>query len=81
MTSTNTITMSLDDAKTLAKALRCLDGNASDETLNALSEFGYGIGAILGMTSNTDDSDEIDEFPSGYFLAQFNGEPISAYFG
>jgi hypothetical protein len=73
--------MSTDDAKTLAKALRCLDGNATDETLTALSEFGFDIGAILGMTTDSDDSDEIDEFPSGYLRATVAGELVSVDFG
>lgn len=78
---TITIQMSTDNAKLLAKALRCLDGNATDETLNALSEFGFDIGAILGMTTDSDDSDEIDELPSGQFIATVAGELITVDFG
>ena len=77
---TITITMTTDNAKLLAKALRCLDGNATDETLNALSEFGFDIGAILGMTTDSDDSDEIDEFPSGVMHATVDGCLIRADF-
>lgn len=78
---TITITMSNGDAKLLAKALRCLDGNATDETLIALSEFGHDIGAILGITSDSDDTDEIDELPSGQFFATVHGELVTVDFG
>lgn len=78
---TITIQMSTDNAKLLAKALRCLDGNATDETLNALSEFGFDIGAILGMTTDSDDSDEIDELPNGQLYATVAGELVTVDFG
>ena len=78
---TITITMTTDDAKLLAKALRCLDGNATDETLAALSELGHDIGAVLGMTTDTDETDEIDELPSGYLKAHVAGELVSVDFG
>lgn len=78
---TISITMSNTDAKLLAKALRCLDGNATDETLIALSEFGHDIGAILGITSDSDDTDEIDELPSGQFFATVDGELVTVDFG
>lgn len=77
---TITIQLSTDNAKLLAKALRCLDGNATDETLNALSEFGFDIGAILGMTTDSDDSDEIDELPNGVMHATVDGHLIRANF-
>jgi len=76
-----TIEMTVENAKLLARALRSLDSDPSDETLNALSEIGHDIGASLGMTSDSDDSDEIDELPNGYFIASVDGEFVSAYFG
>ena len=75
------ITLSTNNARLLARALRCLDGNATDETLNALSELGHDIGALLGMTTDTDDTDEIDELPSGYLKAYVAGELVSVDFG
>jgi len=75
------IEMTTPNARLLARALRCLDSEPSDETLNALSEFGHDIGAILGITSDSDDSDEIDEFPSGQFFATVAGELVTVDFG
>lgn len=78
---TITIEMTTDNAKLLARALRALESDPSTETIGALSEFGFDIGAILGMTSDSDDTDEIDEFPSGQFFATVAGELLSVDFG
>ena len=75
------IEMTTDNAKLLARALRCVDGNATDETLSDLSELGFQIGALLGMTTDTDETDEIDELPAGKFRANIAGELVSVHFG
>jgi hypothetical protein len=81
MTDEITMTMTTDNARLLARALRCLDGNATDETLNALSELGHDLGALLGMTSNTDKTDEIDELPSGELSLWLGDDLLLAGFG
>jgi hypothetical protein len=56
------ITLNRADAEIFARALRSLDGMPDANILNTLSEIGHELGALMGMTSDSDDSDAIDEF-------------------
>ena len=48
-------------AERFARAMRELTAEPRPETLEMLEGIGYEVGALLGLTSNTDDTDPIDE--------------------
>lgn len=54
-----TLTLTVPNAMRLARLLRNAD---QDVDIATISELGFELGAHLGMTSDSDDSDPVDEF-------------------